>query len=147
MYSVLILWAPDTAENRKVVDLVTKAFDDARVESLTKKVTEATIADINGAQLVVFGSQKLNGTEVPPEYAECLRVFKGVTLAGRTAGFFSVGAEKATAKLRKALKDTEVTQFEDDPLFTDQKPNVASEISAWAGKLLSAHQEMHHVHA
>jgi len=147
MYSVLILWAPDTAENRKVVDLVTKAFDEAKVESRTKKVTEATIADINAAQIVVFGSQKANGSELPADYAECLRVFRGVTLAGRTAGFFSIGTEKATGKLRKALKDTEVSQMEDDPVFADQKPNLASDITAWAGKLLSAHQEMRHVRA
>ena len=144
MYSVLILWAPDTAENRKVVDLVTKAFDEARAETMTKKITEATIADINCARIVVFGAQKTNGTELPPEYAECLRVFKGVTLAGRMAGFFSLGTEKATMKLRKALKDTEVTQLEDDPVFSDQRPNLSSEITAWAGKLLSAHQEMRH---
>ena len=144
MDSVLILWAPDTAENRKVVDLVTKAFDEAGVGTQTKKVTEATIADINGARIVVFGAQKANGTEVPPEYAECMRAFKGVTLAGRTAGFFSLGAERATAKLRKALKDTEVSQLEDDPVFAEQKPNLSSEIAAWAAKLLSAHKEMHH---
>jgi flavodoxin len=142
MYSVLILWAPDTAENRKVVDLVVKAFDEAKIESLAKKATDATIADINAAQIVVFGSQKSNGVEVPPDYAECIRVFKGVTLAGRTAGFFSIGAEKATVKLRKALKDTEIAQWEEDPVFMDQKPNVSSDIVAWAGKLLSAHQEM-----
>jgi hypothetical protein len=145
MYSVLVLWAPDTAENRKVVDLVTKAFDEAKIESLAKKVTDATIADINAAQIVVFGSQKSNGAEVPPEYAECLRVFKGVTFAGKTAGFFSTGTEKATARLRKSLKDTEVAQLDDDPVFLEQKPNVASEISSWAARLLSAHQELHHV--
>jgi hypothetical protein len=145
MHSVLILWAPDTAENRKVVDLVTKAFDEAKVESLAKKVTDATIADINGARIVVYGLQKTNGSEIPPEYAECLRVFKGVTLAGRTAGFFSMGADKATSKLRKALKDTEVAQLEDDPVFTDQKQIMSSEIAAWVAKLLNAHQEMHHV--
>jgi flavodoxin len=145
MYSVLILWAPDTAENRKVVELVSKAFVEAKVETRTLKVAEATIANINAAQVIVFGSQKANGSEAPSDYAECFRVFKGVTLAGRTAGFFSIGTEKATAKLRKALKDTEISQMEDDPVFADQKPNLPSDIAAWAGKLLAAHQEMHHV--
>jgi flavodoxin len=144
MYSVLILWAPETAENRRIAELIARAFEEAKVECMAKKVTETTIADINAARIVVFGTQKSNGAEVPPDYAECLRFFRGVTFAGRTAGFFSMGAEKATGKLRKALKDTEIAQLEDDPLFSEQKPNLTAEIAAWTAQLLRVHQESHY---
>jgi flavodoxin len=141
MHSVLILWAPDSAENRRVVEAVTGAFDAAMLAPLAKKVTEASIADITAAEIVVLGAQKTNSSDLPSEYAECLRVFKGVTLAGRTAGLFSMGSEKATGRLRKALRDTEISTLEEDPLFSDPKADTPVEIAAWVKKLVAFHQE------
>src|SRR5208337_4185034 len=125
MYNVLILWAPDTAENRKLVDSVARALEMSKVSLLVRGAAEATIADVNAADIVIFGAQKTHTTDAPAEFSEFLRIFKGITLAGRTAGFFSMGAEKATARLRKALKDTEISQSDDDPLFNDQKQGAA----------------------
>lgn len=147
MHSVLILWAPDTAENRRVVEAVTGAFDAAMLTFLAKKVTDATIADFTAAEIVVLGAQKTSAVDLPPDYAECVRVFKGITLAGRTAGLFSVGSEKATGRLRKALKDTEIMTSEEDPLFSDPKTGASSEIAAWVKKLIAFHQESKSSHA
>ena len=147
MHSVLILWAPDSAENRRVIEAVTGAFDAAMLAPLAKKAIEASIADVNAAEIVVFGSQKTNSSEVPPDYSEFLRVFKGVTLAGRTAGLFSMGSEKSTGRLRKALKDTEIQTLEEDPLFSDPKSGTPPEIAAWVKKLVAFHQESKNAHA
>jgi flavodoxin len=147
MYNVLILWAPDTAENRKLVDVVARALEQAKVALLVKGAAEATIADVNAADIVVFGAQKAGGVDVPAEFAELLRIFKGVTLAGRTAGFFSMGAEKATIRLRKALKDTEISLSEEDPLFADQKPGSPTSVLEWSQRLIAAHQEMQNARA
>jgi flavodoxin len=147
MHSVLILWAPDSAENRRVVEAVAGAFDAAMLAPLAKKVAEASIADITAAEIVVLGTQKTNSSDVPSEYAECLRVFRGVTLAGRTAGLFSMGSEKATGRLRKALKDTEISTWEEDSLFSDPKSGAPSEIAAWVKKLVAFHQESKNAHA
>jgi hypothetical protein len=147
MYNVLILWAPDTSENHRIVDMVARAFEDSKIVPRVKKAAEANTADINGSEVVIFGVQKAGAAEVPPEYTELVRSFKGVTFAGRTAGFFSTGPEKSTAKLRKALKDTEIAQTEDDPLFADQKDGVASEVAEWARRIVAAHQELKYVRA
>jgi flavodoxin len=141
MHSVLILWAPDSAENRRVIEAVTGEFDAAMLAPLAKKAIEASIADVNAAEIVVFGSQKTNSSDVPPDYSEFLRVFKGVTLAGRTAGLFSMGSEKSTGRLRKALKDTEIQTMEEDPLFSDPKSGTLPEIAAWVKRLVALHQE------
>jgi flavodoxin len=147
MYNVLILWAPDTAENRKLVEAVTRALEQPKVSLLVKGAAEATIADVNAADIIVFGSQKTGAADIPAEYSEFLRIFKGITLAGRTAGFFSMGAEKAAARLRKALKDTEILQSEEDPLFADQKPGSTASVMEWSQKLLAVHQEMQNARA
>jgi flavodoxin len=147
MHNVLILWAPDTAENRRVVEAVAGAFSDAKLAPLAKKVTDATVADVTGAEIIVFGAQKTGMTDLPSEFNECVRYFKGISLAGRTAGLFSMGTEKVTARLRKALKDTEISQFEDDPLFTDQKAGRYPEVTEWVKKLIGLHQELQNARA
>jgi len=138
MYSVLILWAPDTADNRKVVDAVSRAFDELKTPHTTKRVSDATVADLTASDIVLFGVEKAGPAELPPDFAECLRVFKGITLAGRTAGFFSMGAERATGRLRRALKETEIAQRDEDPLFSDGRLN---DVTEWARKLLTWHRE------
>ena len=142
MYSVVILWAPDSAENRRVAEAVRAAFDEARFKTIAKKAAESSIADLASADVIVLGLQKSGATEVPPEYYELMRIFKGITLAGRAAGVFSIGTEKASAKLRKSLKDTEVSLFEEDPLFTDQKSDKIPEAGEWARKLAGFFKEV-----
>jgi hypothetical protein len=139
MYSVLILWAPDSTENRRIVDAVSRVFDELKTTTVAKPAAEATIADVNAAEIVLFGVEKSGSAELPQEYAEWIRVFKGITLAGRTAGFFSMGSERATARLRKALKDTEIAQRDDEPLFVDSRQ---ADMSEWARKLVNGHREM-----
>jgi flavodoxin len=147
MYKVLILWAPDTAENQAVVNTVTRALESERSHALAMKAAEATIAEVNGADLVVFGAGRTGTEDVPADYTEFLRIFKGVTLAGRTAGFFSFGSEKATARLRKALKDTEISQIEEDPLFNGQMQDAPAAIARWASMILDFHQEARNARA
>jgi flavodoxin len=146
MYNVLILWAPDTAENRKLVDTVARTLEQAKVKLVVKGAAEATVADVTVADILVFGVQKTVPNEVPAEFSEFLRIFKGITLAGRTAGLFSMGPEKATGRMRKALKDTEINVSDEDPLFSDQKPGT-SPVTEWAEKLIGAHQELQHARA
>ncbi len=147
MYNVLILWAPDTADNRKVVEAVKKGLESAKAALVVKGAAEATIVDVNAADIVVFGVQKPAAADLPPDFNEFMRIFKGITLAGKTAGFFSMGNEKATARLRKALKDTEISQLEEDPLFGDQRQGPPPSIADWSLKLIDVHQEMHNARA
>jgi len=139
MYTVLILWAPDTAENRRIIDAVSRVFEDLKTVPVPKTAAQATIADITASEIVLFGVEKPGANDLAPEYSEWLRVFKGISLAGRTAGFFSMGGEKATARLRKALKDTGIAQSEEDPLFGDSRQ---ADMVEWARQLVGAHRGM-----
>jgi flavodoxin len=136
MYKVLILWAPDSAENQAVVSALTRALESENTHAVAAKAAVATIADINGSDLVVFGAGRTGAEDIPADYAELLRIFKGITLAGRTAGLFSFGSEKATARLRRALKDTEIAQIEEEPVFNGQVQDESALVAQWARKLL-----------
>jgi hypothetical protein len=147
MHNVLILWAPDTSENRRVVDAVMAAFSDVKLSPSVIRAADATAADLTAAEIVVFGAQKPGNADIPSDYNECIRFFRGITLAGRTAGFFSMGSEKAAARLRKALKDTEITQSDEDPLFADHKQGKTPEMIDWARRLAGMHQEIQNARA
>jgi hypothetical protein len=58
-----------------------------------------------------------------------------------------MGSEKASHRLRKALKETEIALLEDDPLFTDQKQGVSVEIADWVKKLIGSHKELQNARA
>ena len=124
--------------------MVARALEQTKVALRLKSASDATIADLTAADILVFGAQKAPAGETPPEYTDFLRIFRGITLAGRTAGFFSMGTDKATVRLRKALRETEIQQLDDDPLFADQKPGAQPSLAEWAQRLVGAHQEMQH---
>ena len=147
MYNVVVLWAPDSADNRRIVEAVGRAFEQMKVSLIMKTAADATIADVTAADIVVFGAQKIASADAPPEFADLLRIFRGITLAGRTAGLFSMGPDKATVRLRKGLKDTEISVADDDPLFADGKLSAGAPVTEWAQRLVAAHQELRNARA
>jgi flavodoxin len=135
MHHLFITYAPDTNDTRKIVDQVRGAFDAAAFTVTVKNAAESLVPDLAGADLLVFGLQKAGGGEIPSDFSELLRSLKGANLAGRAAAIFSIGSEKASARLRKALRDTDVSVSDEDPVFADQKPARQADIAEWAKKV------------
>lgn len=135
MHNLFITYAPDTIETRRVVDQVCGAFDATAFAVSAKSASESLVPDLANADLIVFGLRKAGGGEVPADFSELVRSLKGANLAGRAAAFFSVGSEKASARLRKALRDTDVSLSEEDPVFSDQKSVQHGGIAEWAQKV------------
>jgi flavodoxin len=144
MHSVFITYAPDTADTRKTVDQVRGAFEAASFAVSAKPAAASLVPDLAGADLIVFGLQKTGPSDAPAELAELLRSLKGVNLAGRAAGFFSFGTDRASARLRKVLRDADAALSEDEPAFAEQKPSRQAEIEAWAKKLSALVQDLRH---
>ena len=135
MHNLFITYAPDTAETRRVVDQVRAAFDTAAFTVSAKSAASSLVPDLANADLLIFGLQKTGGSETPAEFSELVRSLKGANLAGRAAASFSFGSEKASARLRKALRDTGVSLSEEDPVFGDQRPARQADIAEWARKV------------
>lgn len=142
MPSVFITHAPDTPEARKAVEAVRAAFESARFAVSGKPAAQALMPDLAGADLVVFGLQKTGSTDHPEDLAELVRSLKGVNLAGRLVGFFSLGGEKASARLRKVLRDTDALLSDEEPALGDARPSRQSDIDSWTAKLVAQHQEL-----
>lgn len=142
MPSVFITHAPDTAEARKTVELVRAAFESAHFSAAGKPAAQAMMPDLAGADIVVFGLQKTGAADHPEELSDLLRALKGVNLAGRVVGFFSLGGEKASVRLRKVLRDTDATISEEEPSLGDPRPSRQADLDSWTGKLATQLQDL-----
>jgi hypothetical protein len=135
MHTLLITFAPDSPESRSLVEDIRTALDPGVFRASTKPARETTIVDIALANVVLFGAQRAGASEIPADYDELLRVFTGANLAGKAGALFSAGGDRPSARLRKVLRDTDITLLDEDPVFSADSAARQGEIAAWAGKL------------
>jgi flavodoxin len=141
MIKVSILYAPDSADNKKAVEEMSSALETDRCAVSVRKAVEAIVADVTGADIVIFGLQKADSSDVQEEFKELARIFKGINLAGKTAAFFSFGQEKAAAGLKKALKSTDISLADPELLLPEKGASRQADVKEWARRVISVHQE------
>jgi len=125
---VFVTYAPETADARRIADEVKAAFEGGETVVTAKPASQSSILDIEPADLVLFGVGRTDA-DIPPEYAELVRVFAGCNLAGKAAAFFPLGASRASAALRRSLKPTEISILEEEPAAEKTGRN---ELRGWA---------------
>ena len=119
MQQIFVTYAPDTADARRIADEVKAAFEGPEAVVAVKPAAQSSILDIEPADLVLFGVGRTDA-DIPADYAELVRVFAGCNLAGKAAAFFPLGAARASAALRRALKPTEISTFDEEPGMGDK---------------------------
>ncbi len=129
MQQVFVTYAPDTADARRIAEEVKALFEVPETVVVVKPASQASILDIEPADLVLFGVGRTDA-DIPADYAELVRVFAGCNLAGRAAAFFPLGAARASAALRRALKPTEISTLDEEPDTGDKAGR--SELRDWA---------------
>jgi hypothetical protein len=144
MLNLIISYAPDGIENRKIVDEVRGAFETAGCRTVVKKAADTSITDLAAADIMLFGLQKPAIAELHPDFNELVRIFKGVNLAGKTVGFFSFNAEKASARLRRALLDSDPSSFDEEPALGDGDSERHADLQGWVVRVTAFHQEARH---
>lgn len=107
---------------------------------------EALAAGLGGADCVVKQARDFSPTDVlpadvyffgcegphPSSFAELERVLKGINLAGRTCGFFTLASDEAIGYLRSIVRDADLLPHP-VPFFASGK----ADIGAWAAETLS----------
>ena len=140
MIKVSILYAPESAENKKSAEEIAGLLDAERCSASVKKARDSALADITGVDVILFGVLKSDSSDVQEEFRDYARIFRGINLAGKTAAFFSFGGDKASAPLRKALKSTDISVIEAELSLMEKSPARASDIREWVKQVMSAHQ-------
>ncbi len=128
MQQVFVTYAPDTADARRIAEEVKAAFEGPEAVVVVKPASQSSILDIEPADLVLFGVGRTDA-DIPADYAALVRVFAGCNLAGKAAAFFPLGAARASAALRRALKPTEISTLDEEPGMGDKAGR--SELRDW----------------
>jgi hypothetical protein len=114
MLKVFVTYAPETADARRIADEAKAAFESPEAAVTVKPASQASILDLEPADLLLFGVGRTDA-DIPPDFAELVRVFAGCNLAGKAAAFFPLGGSRASAALRRTLKPTEISILEEEP--------------------------------
>jgi hypothetical protein len=129
MQQVFVTYAPDSPDARRIAEEVKAAFEGPEAAVALKPASQASILDIEPADLVLFGVGRADA-DIPADYTELVRVFAGCNLAGKAAAFFPLGAARASIALRRALKPTDISTLDEEPGTGDRAGK--SELRDWA---------------
>ena len=139
METVVIIFASDSPEAKAQAEELHAALDPGRTAAMLVEGSRSSFTNLAAADIVVLGGSKT--ADIPPEFSEIVRASKGANLAGKTAAFFSPGPEKTSAKLRKALRDSDISMFDDELVQRDSNRGA---VRAWTERLLEFHRAKRH---
>ncbi len=139
MYRLTILYAPEDEEYAGPAKQLGDAFSELGLDVVVKAAKNAGIPDILAADIVIFGSSVFK-PYLHPHFAEMVRAFKGINLAGKFAGFLSYGDNNAPRLFRKALRDTDIFEFRRDLVISSGGAEPA-ELMKWAKELYEKCEE------
>jgi len=100
-----------------------------------KKAARAHTPDLAAADLLLLGSAPEGAAPIHPDFTELLRALRGMTLAGRVVGVFSLGADSTLQVFRRALQDCEVP-LPDSCFFRAGGEARSGELTSWLRPLV-----------
>jgi hypothetical protein len=107
---------------------------------VAKQASQAHTPDLAAADLVLLGSAPGGAAPIHPDFSELLRALRGMTLAGRVVGVFSLAADSPLQGFRLALQDCEVP-LPDSCFFRGGGSAKAGELAAWLRPLVERARE------
>jgi len=146
MYRLTILYAPGDEEHRAPAEELAARFSQPDLETVVKAARDAQIPDVTASDLVVFGSAVAAGGGLHPDFAEMIRAFEGINLAGRLSAFLayqeSGGKDGAPALFRRALGETEIAVFPEVLNLPDSSSDAPSAgMASWADRLYTTFKD------
>ena len=135
MYRGVIIYAPAEHVMEELVRRVADCFDSNRFKVATRSADQAEIPDLAGADIFLLACLPSGGQPIHPHFTEILRALRGITLAGKVGGAFSLDSEDTVRALRQALQDCELA-LPDRNFRSFQRENPDStELSSWIDAL------------
>ncbi len=139
MVRLTVLYAPEDEEYAEPARQLGEAFTELGLDVIVKAAKVAGIPDILAADIVIFGSTVFK-PDLHPHFAEMVRAFEGINLAGKYAGFLSYNGNNAPKLFRKALRDTDIYEFRRDLAIKSGK-SKPEELMKWARDLYKSYED------
>ena len=124
---VLVVYE-DGCESLETIAKQVKSALGSKASVKTRSATDVALAEILAADAYAFGVDDADAHA----WTEFNRLFKGIHLAGRKAGFFS-STKNGTKRLKKNFSDAELSVLAGDLIAGDSK-----ETESWAESLVSS---------
>ena len=131
MYRGVIIYAPAEHVMEQLVRHLSDCFDSDRFNVTTRNADQAEIPDLAGADIFLLASLPSGGQPIHSHFTELLRALRGITLAGKVGGAFSIDSEDTVRAFRQALQDCELA-LPDQNFRSFQRDNLdPTELSSW----------------
>lgn len=146
-YPVLIVFSPESSSLSTVSNSMAPIFDPSRFAVTVLPAARATISDLLGAEILVFGSND-EANFSHGGFASLREALAAADLGRRTAGLFSSISSISVQNLNIMLKDTGV-QLIDAPLLIKSSwddPKTGEVLKDWVKRLLAAHEQTLRIH-
>ncbi|UCF96525.1 MAG: hypothetical protein JSV89_15275 [Spirochaetaceae bacterium] len=108
MYRGVIIYAPAVEPMEQLVHRLRDCFDRERFKVKVLTADQASIPDLTVADLFLLGSLPEGKLPIHSHFTEILRALRGITLAGRVGGIFTVDSEPTLTAFSHALQDCEL---------------------------------------
>jgi len=138
MVRLTILYAPEDEEYADPAKQLGGTFSELGLDVAVKAAKNAEIPDILAADIVILGSSVFK-PDLHPHFAEMVRAFKGINLAGKCVGFLSYNGNNAPKLFRRALRDTDIYEFNRD-LVINSGHVLPAELMNWAKELYEKYE-------
>jgi hypothetical protein len=135
MYQGVIIYAPAGTVMDQLVHRLENSVDKERFKMKSILADQASIPDLAAADLFLLGSLPEGRESIHPDFSEILRALAGVTLAGRTAGVFTVNSQPTLTAFRTALQDCELVLGDTNFRNLTGTESDTSVIMEWLGEL------------
>lgn len=135
MYRAAIIYAPEEQRMLELVRSLEQSLDPGRFVVKTKGAAEAHMPDLAASDLFLLGSLPDGGQPIHPDFSEMLRALKGITLAGRVGGVFSLDSEATLAAFAEALEDCELDLPPECFLSVTGQGPEREKLARWAQEL------------
>jgi flavodoxin len=135
MYRGVIIYAPAEDSMEGLVRRLAACFNSEKFEVEATPADRAAVPDLTKADVFLLASLPAGQQPIHPDFTEILRALRGITLAGRVGGAFSVDSEPTVSAFRRALQDCElVIPDQNFRNLSGEHPDSA-ELSSWVEAL------------
>lgn len=129
---LLIVYESSNPGLKEIAKRIEKACERLKFRIVCKCADDVIIPEVLASQAYFFGAQN----SPSEDYRELERLFKGINLAGRRAGFFTLDSVKAVDYLRAITKDTDLTANPNP--WSPGNPSIEEGLALWLRATLNS---------
>ncbi len=123
---ILIAYSNQNPELKDCAETMQRLLSCKEVDVIVKPAVEVTIPQILASDVILLGADESAQELLCGDFKELARLFRGINLAGRIGGFFSVTSQESLDTLQGMSCDTGLKV-----LGTLKYDNNAQALSAW----------------